>query len=152
MNQPSFPVTVAVRRPDGSTEQVRVGTAVRVDDSFQLTLGELSIGTVADAAPQRRPAPAGGGGGGMVFPNYGRSKGMPIAGAAMGDLEFYARGCRRTLDDPNKSRWHEKERVLLAAIEAEMAKQGGGGQDAPPDPAPFGEDFGPPLTDDDIPF
>lgn len=152
MNQPSFPVTVGVKRPDGSIEQVRVGTAVRVDDTFQLTLGELSIGSVADAAPARRPAPAAGGDG-MVFPNYGRSKGTPVAGAAMNDLEFYANGCRRTLADPNKSRWHDKERVLLAAIEAEMARQG---QAAPAEEAPaaggFDEQFGPPLTDDDIPF
>jgi hypothetical protein len=65
-------------------------------------------------------------------------------------------GCRRTLDDPGKARWHEKERVLLAAIEAEMARQrgdedglggGGGGARAADD------DDGPPAhSDDDIPF
>jgi hypothetical protein len=132
----SFPVTVAVRQPDGSVAQVRVGTAVRSGDGFRLSLGDLSIGAVADAAPARRPTPAfgsgpppsggGGGGDGMVFPPYGRSKGAPIAGASMGDLEFYANGCRRTLNDQAKSRWHDKERVLLAAIEAEIARQGGG--------------------------
>jgi hypothetical protein len=133
----SYPVTVAVRQPDGSIAHVRVGTAVRAGDGFRLSLGELSIGANADAAPARRPTPAfgsgpppgggGGGGDGMVFPPYGRSKGAPIAGATMGDLEFYANGCRRTLNDPAKSRWHDKERVLLAAIEAEIARQGGGG-------------------------
>ena len=132
-------MTVAVRQPDGSIAQVRVGTAVRAGDGFRLSLGELSIGAVADTAPARRPTPAfgsgpppsggfgGGGGDGMVFPPYGRSKGAPISGASMGDLEFYANGCRRTLNDPAKSRWHDKERVLLAAIEAEIARQGGGG-------------------------
>ena len=134
MNEPSFPVTVAVKRPDGSTEQVRVGTAVRVDDSFQLSLGELSIGGTADPArPAARPSrPAGGAGGGMLFPNYGRSKGTPVAGASIGDLEFYMGGCRRTLNDPNKSQWHDKERVLLAAIEAELANQGEGSPAAAP--------------------
>ncbi|NMO20475.1 hypothetical protein HPC49_24430 [Pyxidicoccus fallax] len=126
-----YPVTVAVRRPDGRVEQVRVGTAVRNGEGFTLTLGEMSIGGTPEAAPAaRRAAPAGGGGGGgdgMVFPNYGRSKGAPIAGASMQDLEFYANGARRTLNDPSKSRWHDKERQLLAAIEAEMARQGGGG-------------------------
>jgi hypothetical protein len=148
MNQPSFPVTVAVKRPDGATEQVRVGTAVRVDDSFQLTLGELSIGAVADPAPARRSA-----GGGMVFPPYGRSKGTPVEGASMQDLDFYANGCRRTLDDPDKSHWHEKERVLLAAIEAEVARQGSGDGEPQADSAdPLGGSFSPPPSDDDIPF
>jgi len=135
-----------VRRPDGSTEQVRVGTAVRLGDSFQLSLGELSIGTVADPAgmPFRSSAPSGHAGS-MVFPPYGRSKGMPVAGASLNDLEFYANGCRRTLDDPGKARWHDKERVLLAAIEAELARQGAGGPpSASHDPSPF--------DDDDIPF
>lgn len=67
------------------------------------------------------------GGGTAVFPPYGRSKGMPIKGASQQDLEFYANGCRRTLADPAKERWHEKERALLAAIEAEM---GQGGEEA----------------------
>ena len=152
MSDSSFPVTVQVQRPNGSTEQVRVGTAVRVGDSFRLTLGELAIGTTPDAAPARRPASSSGGGEGMVFPPYGRSRGAPIAGASIQDLEFYIGGSRRSLDDPSKARWHEKERVLLAAMEAELARQkgGGGGGDAP-----AGDDFyddGPPPLDDDIPF
>ena len=86
----------------------------------------------------------------MVFPPYGRSKGMPIRGASMQDLEFYKSGSMRSLADPSKSRFHEKEKVMLAAIDAEIARQGGGG----------GGDFGsggggdgpPPHTDDDAPF
>jgi hypothetical protein len=155
----SFPVTVSVKRPDGSSESVRVGTAVRVGDSFRLTLGELSIGTTADRAPARAPresSPAASGDRGMVFPPYGRSKGMPIAGATVQDLEFYIGGCRRTLDDPAKSRWHEKERVLLAALEAELARQqggGGGGDDDYSRPPPSSDyDAPPPHSDEDIPF
>jgi len=146
---------VAVQRPDGSTEQVRVGTAVRVGDTFQLSLGELSIGGVADparATAPRRSAATGGPPSGMVFPPYGRSKGTPVVGASIGDLEFYANGCRRTLDDPGKARWHDKERVLLAAIEAELARQGAGGpSSAAHEASPFDDDFGP-ISDDDIPF
>jgi hypothetical protein len=159
VNEQSFPVTVLVKRPDGSSESVRVGTAVRVDDGFRLTLGELSIGATADTAPARSTrAASGSGDGGMVFPPYGRSKGAPIAGASTQDLEFYINGCRRTLDDPAKSRWHDKERVLLAALEAELVRQrggdgGGGGDD-------FGRRSGPPddydappaHSDEDIPF
>lgn len=151
----TFPVTVAVTRADGSVEQVRVGTATRTGEGFSLSLGDLRIEGRAEA---RRPAASSSTGasrpppsdaGGMVFPPYGRSKGMPIAGASMQDLEFYANGCRRTLADPGKARWHDKERTLLAAIEAEMARQqggGGGGSDGPDD------SHIPPPSDDDAPF
>lgn len=159
MNEQSFPVTVLVRRPDGSSESIRVGTAVRSGDGFRLSLGELSIGAVPDAAQpaaRRSAAPAHPGGAagaeGMVFPPYGRSRGAPIAGASLQDLEFYIQGSRRSLDDPSKARWHEKERVLLAAMEAELARQtGGGGRQAESSGA---DDFdaGPMPSDDDIPF
>ena len=66
MSQNSYPVTVAVRRPDGSVEQVRVGTATQTESGFSLQLGELSIGgsPVApsagrSAAPSARPAAPG---------------------------------------------------------------------------------------------
>lgn len=150
-----FPVTVAVTRTDGSVEQVRVGTATKTADGFSISMGQLSIGSqpVARAASGgARPASGGGGGGdGMVFPPYGRSKGMPIRGASMQDLEFYRNGSMRSLADPSKSRFHEKEKVMLAAIDAEIARQGGGGGDS-------GGSFGgggdgpPPHTDDDAPF
>jgi hypothetical protein len=151
VNEPSFPVTVLVKRPDGSTECVRVGTAVRADDGFRLTLGELSIGLAADPArPRATREAAASGEQGMVFPPYGRSKGAPIAGASIQDLEFYINGSRRSLDDPSKSRWHEKERVLLAALEAELARQrgdSGGSMSARVD------DYEAPVhSDDDIPF
>lgn len=153
MSDSSFPVTILVQRPNGSTEQVRVGTAVRVGDSFRLTLGELAIGTTPDSASARRPAaPAPAGGEGMVFPPYGRSRGAPIAGASVQDLEFYISGSRRSLDDPSKARWHEKERVLLAAMEAELARQkGGGGGKASAGEDDYYDNAAPP-TDDDLPF
>lgn len=148
-----LPVFVQVQRPDGSTEKVRVGSAVKDADGFVLTMGQLFIGSTPEPV-RRASAPAsaggggGGGGGGEIFPPYGRSKGMPIRGASMQDLEFYANGSRRSLSDPSKSRWHDKERVLLAAIEAEIARQkgeggggGGGGSDEPP-----------PHGDEDAPF
>ncbi len=149
MDEQSFPVTVLVRRPDGSSESVRVGTAVRTGDGFRLSLGELSIGRLADPAPARAVAPASNGDG-PVFPPYGRSKGTPIAGASIKDLEFYISGSRRSLDDPAKARWHDKERVLLAAMEAELARATG---EAPEVPAGRDDyDEGPPPSDDDVPF
>ena len=157
MDEQSFPVTVLVKRADGSTESVRVGTAVRVNDGFRLTLGELSIGPAPDAVRARASRDASASGDqGMVFPPYGRSKGQPIAGASIQDLEFYISGSRRSLDDPSKARWHEKERVLLAALEAELARQrggagGGGGDDFEQRSEPPDYDA-PPPSDDDIPF
>jgi hypothetical protein len=149
VNEQSFPVTVLVKRPNGSTESVRVGTAVRAGDGFRLTLGELSIGLAADPAPARGVATSGAG---LVFPPYGRSKGASIAGASRQDLEFYISGSRRSLEDPSKARWHDKERVLLAAMEAELARQQGGGGGGGSDFAPPDYDDAPPHSDDDIPF
>ncbi|HEX8436336.1 hypothetical protein [Archangium sp.] len=168
MSDQGYPVTVAVKRPDGRVEQVRVGTAFRNGEGFSLKLGEMSIGSTPDAAapaPRRAAASSGGGGGGGggggdggVFPNYGRSKGGPIRGASMGDLEYYANGARRSLGDPSKSRWHDRERALLASIEAEIARQrggdaGGGSENEPP---PHGDDDfgggGGGNDDDSIPF
>ena len=149
---------VAVQRPDGRVEQVRVGTAFRNGDGFSLKLGELSIGSTPDAAAPapRRAASSGGGAAGdmAVFPNYGRSKGGPILGASMGDLEYYANGARRSLGDPSKSRWHDRERALLASIEAEIARQRGGdagGSDN--EPPPHGDaDYGGIDDEGNIPF
>jgi hypothetical protein len=164
MSEQGYPVSVAVRRPDGRVEHVRVGTAYKHEDGFTLRMGELVIGGTPEAAPAPRRAPsgasasAGGGGDGGVFPNYGRSKGGPIRGATMQDLEYYANGARRSLNDPSKSRWHDKERALLAAIEAEIARQRGG--DAGDDGGGGGgggggyggEEPPPPTDDDNIPF
>ena len=86
---------------------------------------------------------------GIVFPPYGRSRGAPIAGASVQDLEFYLNGSRRTLDDPAKARWHDKERALLAVMEAELARQRGTTSASRDEPPP--EDWGVP-SDDDIPF
>jgi hypothetical protein len=94
----------------------------------------LSIGGTPDAPKAFTPTS------GAVFPPYGKSKGQPVDGATVSDLEYYASGCRRTLADAGKARWHDKERVLLAAIEAELAKHKGGAQEEPP------------LSDDNLPF
>lgn len=167
MIEQDYPVFVAVRRPDGRVEQVRVGTAHKHEDGFTLRMGELFIGGTPEAASAPAPAPrraassanvggvGHGGGGGEVasFPNYGRSKGAPIRGASMQDLEYYANGARRSLGDPGKARWHDKERALLAAIEAEMARQRGGGEeDRGGSGPPMDDNEPPPHTDDDIPF
>ena len=131
-------MTVAVTRPDGSVEQVRVGTAFPRGEGFVVRMAELIIGTPAAVPAGKGPPPARASGGaeGMLLPNYGRSQGAPVRGASLQDLEYYANGARRTLNDPGKARWHEKEKALLAAIEAEIARQQGGAPDSREEPPP----------------
>jgi hypothetical protein len=144
-------VFVQVRKPDGSLERVRVGTAQQVPEGLLLTLGEL-LAAAAPApadAPRPQPPPSGAI---DVFPPYGRSKGLPIRGASAQDLEFYASGSRRSLADPAKARFHDRERVMLAAIEAEQARQQREGRAAAGPGPGAGSEEPPPHTDDDIPF
>ncbi len=152
-----FIVSVAVNRPDGSVEHVRVGSAVKAGEGFSITFDQMNLRPEGSAPPRAAARssstgssrPSGGGGGtDLVFPPYGRSKGMPISGASMQDLEFYASGSRRSLNDPSKSRWHDKERALLAAIEAEIARQQGGDGGG----SGLSDDGVPPPGDEDAPF
>jgi len=76
-----------------------------------------------EAMAMAKPATAGGGG--AVFPNYGKSKGLPVVGASVTDLEYYKQGAIRTLEDQSKERFHAKERGLLAAIDAELKRAHG---------------------------
>ncbi len=141
----TYPVFVEVPKGDGSAERVRVGTASRVGDGFTITLTvQAGKGAPVAAEPPRASSPRSDPGGApTVFPPYGRSKGLPIAGASMKDLEFYLNGSKRSLADPGKARFHEKERALLAVIEAEIARQGGGGSAASDEPPPPGDEDAP---------
>lgn len=130
---------------DFNGTRTRIGAAYAdKDGGFVLVLGgTVSIG--ASEGPARASgASSGGGGGGACFPPFGRAKGQPIHGAAMKDLEFYRMAAERSLNDPSKAKWHEKERTLLAALEAEIARQGGGGYEPPRNDGP--------VDDADIPF
>ncbi|MFT3714342.1 MAG: hypothetical protein QM817_42315 [Archangium sp.] len=163
-----FPVWISVTKEDGRSEQVRIGSAVRTGEGFTLSFDAMTIGgtpisagrALATSPGRAAVAPAsasrgssgGGGDSGMVFPNYGRSKGLPVYGASLQDLEFYANGSRRSLSDPGKQRFHDKERQLLGAIEAEIARQRGGGDDDGGGPPPPGDGDAPPHGDDDAPF
>jgi len=143
MRENELPVTVSVTRADGTVEQVQIGTAVRRGEGSSVRLAELTIGGegAARSAPARRAPSSAPGEPPAVFPPYGRSRGMPIRGASAQDLEFYATGARRTLADPGKARFHDKERALLGAIEAEQARQGGGGPPDDGEPADNEEQF-----------
>lgn len=119
------------------------------EDDFK-RIGEI-VRTVLMTAPASQAArPQTGVGGGATFPNYGRNKNEPVAGAEMAQLEYYREGCRKTLADPAKSRWHDKERALLAAIEEEMRRQGAPVSQPVPVTGGGANDGGP--ESDDVPF
>lgn len=122
-----------------------VGVAVEDDD------GEgagAKGGRRQDREEQRDPTPESGsrlapnGSAPTTFPNYGKAKGEAINGAPLPTLEFYANGCRRSLADASKVKFHDKEQALLNAIVAEIARQTGPSPAPPPgekplfDPAP----------------
>ena len=97
----------------------------REDLAVKRALQDAVYAYVAARPPSQippTPLPVPSVGGGAVFPNYGKTKNQPVAGASRNDLEYYRAGCLRTLADDSKSRWHEKEHALLAAIDAELAK------------------------------
>ena len=155
-----------VKALDSNGQWVKVGVAVRLSDgSVGLTIGALQAAPASVAAPvATRSAPAPSGPLPTAFPNYGRSKGMPIAGASAEDLSYYAAGARRSIADPAKARWHANEKALLAAIEAEQGQSGGSSRpspserfpsppsSAPSQPSMFRNDDPPPPGDNDIPF
>ncbi len=51
-------------------------------------------------------------------PNYGKGKGMKLSQLELGQLQYYADGCMKTISNPEKAQWHEKEKRLLATIQA----------------------------------
>lgn len=95
-------VWMAVTRPDGSVEQVQVGSAYRTEQGLCLQLPALRLVEVR-AAPAALTASQGAG--------------------TLGDLETLARRARKILADPKRSRWHDAERSHLAAIEAELERK-----------------------------
>lgn len=135
-------------------QRQRLGTATQAEDgSFVVVLGGFLVIGTAEAGTQRQTPssrPASSGSGGAVFPNYGRSKGAPIHGASMAELEYYAANAVRSINDPAKSRWRDKEMTLLAALNSEIVRQGGspvGDGEAPQQGDRYGQ-----TEDPDLPF
>lgn len=128
-------------------QRQRIGTATQAEDgSFVVVLGGFLVIGTAEAGSQRQTPssrPASGGSGGAVFPNYGRSKGAPIAGASMQELEYYARNAVKSINDPSKARWVAKETALLESLNAEIVAQGG-------TPVHVREEYGQPHPTDGI--
>lgn len=131
-------------------QRVRVGTAHRAEDgAFVLVLGgTLGIG------PSEGPARASGASSadessgartvGPQFPPFGRMKGKLIRGAPLRDLEWYSEAVRRSVEDPSKARWRDKNEDMLRDLEAEIARHGDGENYTPSQ--------NPPSDDDSIPF
>lgn len=85
------------------------------------------------AKPTNGPAPVAG---------FGSGKGKTAAQLDDGSLDWYAKRARESLADPGKAKFHDKERLWLASLEAEMKLRAAGGVvDGPP-----------PHGDEDAPF
>jgi hypothetical protein len=108
--------------------------AQRQDDLKAKLAASVAVvnAAAAKASPPRQAAPPRVSAGPTNLPNYGKAKGAPIYGANLKDLEFYAQGCRKSLADSSKEKWHAKEQALLEAIQDEMARQQGPGSEEPP--------------------
>lgn len=105
----ALPVLIQIRRPDGSNELVRVGTATADGGAFVLELSALRVELPSEATPAAPPGPSR----------------LPIGGTEE-DLEYIAARARRTLADQSKSRWHVEEREILRQAEQELARLNGG--------------------------
>jgi len=79
-------------------------------------------GTFDAQAQATRSAPASSGGG--TFPNFGKSKNAPIAGASQNDLRYYAGAAIRSIEDARKARFLDSNKAQLASYVAEMERQG----------------------------
>ncbi len=55
---------------------------------------------------------------------YGNGKGQPISALDENSLTFYKNGCLRTLADATKAKFHAKETVNLATLNAELRYRG----------------------------
>lgn len=135
--------TPAEEVPDGGfLDAVATPVTQRQDDlKAKLAASVAVVNAAAKASPPRQLRTEDGStrpmrvsAGPSNFPNYGKAKGAPIHGASMRDLEFYANGCRKSLNDPAKANWHAKEQALLEVIQDEMARQSGPQDDGPPPP------------------
>lgn len=130
--------------------KTRIGTAYQQQDGgFTLVLGgTLSLGP-GQASTSRGGAPAASG---AVFPPFGRKRGQPIAGCDLENLEWYRGVVQKSVNDPDKSRFREKNQEVLDAIEAEITRQGGTVQRE--EPQSYGEpSYGSTRNEeDDIPF
>jgi len=127
-------------------QRSRIGTATQAEDgSFVVVLGGFLVVGAAEGQSQR----AASGGGGACFPPYGRNKGQPIYNAPMDALTWYAGNAVKSINDPAKARWREKEMALLGALNAEIVRQGG--QAVGVESADYGRQPAP-MDDSDLPF
>lgn len=102
---------------------------------------QQTINAPQASRPAPRPAPKPSTGG-ATFPGYGSMSGKPLSEGSDKDLAWYAGNCRKSIADPAKAKWIDKERATLAAIEAEQARRGGSQSSDEP----------PPHTDEEAPF
>lgn len=106
MTKTVLPVFLKVDRPDGTHELRQVGTALSDADGFVVGLDPVAVKAMPAPTPKLEPLPA-----------------AVLAACRNEDaeaLEAIAERARKTITDPAKAAWHEKERELLRKVEAEL--------------------------------
>ena len=84
-------------------------------------------------------------GGGSPVVKFGRDKGRSLAD--VDDLTWYRAAIARSVADPDKAQYRDRNIADLAAIDAEIARRNGATR-----PPPASEPEAPFPGDDDIPF
>lgn len=107
----------------------------RIGDQLQRLLDQRAAKATVPAG-----RPAGAKSSPATLPLYGKGKGQPITSADEATLRYYIGGCKRSLADPEKSRFHPKERAMLAALESALVKL-----------SPAESDYGPPPNEEEPP-
>jgi hypothetical protein len=137
--------------PDGEIQR----TLARIEESQKRSedrIARIEAALVSRPESRAEPVPSRGGGSGFVIrnlPNYGKAKGQPIADASDHDLEWYANNCEKSVNDPSKAKWRDREEAMLAALRAEQRRRGSGGGDASGGRPFAGQQYG---NDDDLQF
>ena len=72
-----------------------------------------------------------------TFPGFGSQKGKPIATADAKNLSWYLKCSKENLANPEKERWHDKERSYIQAYEAALLRLNRG--QPPPSDDAYGE-------------
>lgn len=96
-------------------------------------------------APQRQredELPAGRQGEGDGVFRFGKLKGAPLSEGEESDLRWYADALRKSIDDPEKSRFRDSNEAELRAAESELRRREGLEAEPPGDPGPLDDDSG----------
>lgn len=141
----------------GARRPPPIGSSIEDDGDVVDATANTERAPAAQAAPPpsepkngAAPAPADG-----PVAKFGKSKGHPITSMSDEDLDWYAGAIRKSVDDPEKSRYRASNEAHLKEVLAELERRNGVPPDAAADAAAQGADQfdeGDFAGDDETPF